>query len=289
MIERLAVIGVGLIGGSLARALRRRGLVGEIVGCGRSEANLARAVELDVIDRYETDPGTAVRGADCVVIAVTLGATGEILARIASAIEATAVVTDVGSAKRCVVDAAASALGSNYRRFVAGHPIAGTEQSGVDASFPELFEGHRVILTPVAETDHTAIESVTCMWEGVDALVTTMDVDHHDEVLAATSHLPHMLAYTLVDCLAAHGDCGEIFEYAAGGFRDFTRIASSSPEMWCDIAIANRSALLAIAARFEAAFRDLQAALADGDEQKMVDRFRRAKQARDAFQAKASQ
>jgi prephenate dehydrogenase len=281
MIQRLCVIGVGLIGGSLARALREAGVVGSIIGCGRGAENLERAVGLDVIDDYELDAAKAVAGADMVVIATALGATPAVLEKIAPAIEATAIVTDVGSAKRQVVEAARLALGENFGRFVPGHPIAGTEKSGVDASFASLFRDHRVILTPVAETEPGALVCVADMWRATGASVTEMDVDHHDAVLAATSHLPHMLAYALVDCLAAMDGSAEIFAYAAGGFRDFTRIASSSPAMWCDIAIDNRVALLSVLERFTATYDRLRAALESNDRDALLEMFTRAKAARD--------
>lgn len=286
MIKRLAIIGVGLMGGSLARALRRDGHVGEIVGCGRDRGNLERALALGVIDRASTEPSAAVAGADVVVIAATLGATGEILRKIAPALSPKAVVTDVGSTKRGVAEAARAALGPRLPWFVPGHPIAGAERSGVDASSPTLYAGHRVILTPLAETDSAALAAVRALWEATGAQVSEMDVDHHDRVLAATSHLPHMLAYALVDCLAGMSDSGEIFDYAAGGFRDFTRIASSSPEMWRDIALENRSALLAMCDRFELTFGELRRAIAAGDAAGLHAVFCRAKQARDEFLAR---
>jgi len=282
MIHRLCIIGVGLIGGSLARALREAGAVEKIVGCGRGEENLARALELGVIDDYVFDPAAAAAAADMVVVATTLGATGGIFEKIAHGISASTVVTDVGSAKQRVVEAARARLGPNFGRFVPGHPIAGTEKSGVDASFASLFRGHRVILTPVAETDPDALERVLEMWQATGANVTEMDVEHHDTVLAATSHLPHMLAYTLVDCLAGMDRSDEIFDYAAGGFRDFTRIAASSPAMWCDIAMDNRDALLAVLQRFTATYEQLRGALESNDADALFEMFTRAKTARDS-------
>ena len=285
MIERLTVIGVGLIGGSLARALRSAKAVGEIVGCGRNPENLERAVALGVIDRYSIDPAAAVRNADMVVVAVTLGATGKVFQSIAGALRSDAIVTDVGSTKRTVVGAARAALRQSFPRFVPGHPIAGTEFSGVEASFAELFRDRRVILTPVAETEAAATKAVQTMWELTGARVVCLGVEHHDEVLAATSHLPHVLAYSLVDCLAGMSDSGEIFEFAAGGFRDFTRIASSNPEMWRDIALENREALLGACDRFEATLSTLRGALANKDGDALHKIFARAKRARDRYNA----
>ena len=283
MFKRLTVIGVGLIGGSLARALRARGLVTEVLGCGRDLGNLQRGVELGVIDGYTTDPVAAVAEADLVVVATTLGATGEILQRIAPSLRPEALITDVGSTKQSVVVAARSALGANFPRFVPGHPIAGGEKSGVAAALPDLFVNHRVSLTPLPETAVSALAKIHAMWEAVGAVVSTMDVALHDEVLAATSHLPHMLAYALVDCLAAMSDSGAIFEYAGGGFRDFTRIASSSPDMWRDIALANREALSAVCTRFQATFSELQQAIATSDGAALHGLFTRAKLVRDEY------
>lgn len=283
MFARAAIIGVGLIGGSLARALRGRGLVKEIVGCGRDEQNLARGVALNVIDRYTTSPREAVEHADLVVVAATLGATHAIFERIAPALAPQAVITDVGSTKRSVVEDARATLGTAFVRFVPGHPIAGGEKSGVEASTANLFERHRVILTPAPETNSDALATVRQMWQATGAQISLMDIDHHDEVLAATSHLPHMLAFALVDCLASAGDRGEIFDYAAGGFRDFTRIASSNPQMWRDIALANRVALTAMCSRFEITFAGLKEAIASQDGVALHAIFARAKLARDDY------
>jgi prephenate dehydrogenase len=281
MISKLVVIGVGLIGGSLACALRKAGQVGEVVGVGRGLANLEQAVALGVIDSYSQDPAQAVVDADMVVIGATLGSTAAILADIAPVLKATSIVTDVGSTKASVVAAARAALGPAISRFVPGHPIAGTEHSGAQAAFAELYVGHRVILTPIAETDHEALACVHKMWECAGARVTHMAVEDHDRVLAATSHLPHLLAFTLVDMLAAANDADDIFAFAAGGFRDFTRIASSNPEMWRDIALANRDALLEICGAYSARLDRLMQALRDGDGAMLEQSFKRAKQARD--------
>jgi prephenate dehydrogenase len=283
MIERLCIIGVGLIGGSLARALRAAGAVNSVIGCGRGEANLKSAVRLGVIDEYSFDPTTAVEGADMVVVATTLGASPAIFDSIASKLMDDTVVTDVGSAKRRILDAAKASFGARVARFVPGHPIAGTEKSGVEASFAALFREHQVILTPDATTDADALDKVTLMWRETGAVVAQMDVDQHDTVLAATSHLPHMLAYALVDCLSSMNASADIFKFAAGGFRDATRIASSSPEMWCDIAIDNREALLAALTSFSATYDDLVRALTASDKDALLELFVRAKFARDAF------
>ncbi len=283
MIERLCIIGVGLIGGSLARALREAAYVKEIVGSSRSAENLQRAVDLGVIDRYDTAPSRAVEGADLVFVSVPLGAMATVFASIKDALAEGAVVTDGGSAKASVVEDVKKAVGRLPAWFVAGHPIAGTEQSGVEASFPDLYKGRRVILTPSVETDVEAVKKVRAMWEAAGASVNEMDVAHHDEVLAATSHLPHMLAFALVESLARMSEQREIFEYAAGGFRDFTRIASSDPVMWRDICLANRDALLVMVERFKNDLDDLTAAIRSQDAHKVLEIFQDAKAARDAF------
>lgn len=283
MIERLAILGVGLIGGSLARALRRAGYCKEIVGGGRRQDELDKAVALHVIDRYELDPARAVQNADVVVLAVPLGAMERTLAAMVPGLAAQAIITDVGSAKTSVVEAAQRVLGARAAQFVPGHPIAGTEHSGVEASFAELFERRRVILTPTSTTSAAAIGRVTAMWEAAGAIVETMPVQAHDEVLAATSHLPHVLAYTLVDTLLSLDDSEAIFRFAAGGFRDFTRIASSDPIMWHDICLANRDALLTVLDHFLGDLGRLRAALANRDGAKLKEIFSRAKAARDRY------
>ena len=283
MIERLCIIGVGLIGGSLARALREAAYVKEIVGSSRSAEHLQKAVELGVIDRYDTDLRKAVQGADMVFVSVPLGAMAAVFGSIKDSLDEAAVVTDGGSAKASVIADVRQALGSIPGWFVAGHPIAGTERSGVEASFAELYTGRRVILTPTAETQPGAVKKVRAMWEAAGASVNEMSVEHHDEVLAATSHLPHMLAFALVESLARMSEKREIFEYAAGGFRDFTRIASSDPVMWRDICLANRDALLAVVENFRNDLDDLTHAIRAQDTGRILKIFQDAKAARDAF------
>ncbi len=280
---RLCVIGVGLIGGSLARSARARGLVGEIVGCGHDEGQLRQALALGVIDRYQTQPEAAVAGADLVVLAVPVGAMGEICRRIHPHLDPAAVVTDVGSVKEAVIDQVRAAVGAVPARFVPGHPIAGTEKSGVAASFDGLFDGRCTILTPLPETDPAATAQVRALWAGVGAQVVEMDPRHHDEVLAATSHLPHLLAYGLVDMLARMEEHREIFRYAAGGFRDFTRIASSDPVMWRDICLHNRAAIVPLLRRFAAELEGLARDMEQGRGQALHETFARAKAARDRY------
>ena len=283
MIQRLCIVGVGLIGGSLAKDLRRLGLCQEIIGCSRKRENLERARELGIIDAYEVDPARAVAGADVVVVAVPLGAMAPVLAAMSAGLGSNAVLTDVGSAKCSVLEAARAAFGAIPGNFVPAHPIAGTEHSGVEAALDGLYEGRRVILTPVDETRPAATERVRDMWRSVGAEVLDMDPAHHDEVLAATSHLPHMLAYTLVDMLGRMDERVEIFRYAAGGLRDFTRIASSDPQMWHDICIANRDALLSALDHFQADLGVAVDAIRDGDSTTIKELFVRAKALRDRY------
>jgi prephenate dehydrogenase len=283
MINKLALIGVGLIGGSLARALRDAGHVREVIGYGRGLANLQRAVELGVADRVETSLSALVRDADMVVLATPVGSMAGILGAIAPYLARDAVVTDVGSVKGTIVDAARAVLGEKLSSFVPGHPIAGTERTGVEASFSSLFVGRRVVLTPLPETRAEAVARVRAMWQAAGAEVVCMSVEHHDAVLAATSHLPHLLAYALVDMLARLDDSREIFAYAAGGFRDFTRIASSDPVMWRDISLANRAAIVSMLKQYQAEVSGLIKAVAAGDGERLQTLFARAKAARDAL------
>lgn len=283
LFDRVAIIGLGLIGGSLARALRRASLCASITGYGRREAALQQAVEHGVIDHYSLEVPEAVDGADVVVLATPLSTTENLMRAMNEGLKPDCIVTDVGSAKGVVVAAARSALADRLPFFVPAHPIAGTEQSGVEASFAELFEDHVVIITPLAETDRDAREKIAVMWRGTGARVVELDVEHHDEVLAATSHLPHVLVYTLIDCLARMQDKQEIFDYAAGGFADFTRVASSSPEMWRDICLANSTSLLAVLDRFEQHLDRARQAIASGEGEKLTEIFSRARQARDEF------
>ena len=279
--KRLAIIGVGLIGGSLARAVRQAGACAEIIGCGRDVAHLKKAVALGVIDRYETDIALAVKGADMVVAAVPLGAMAAVFKEMLPHLSPEATITDVGSAKSSVVNDARATLGDRISSFVPGHPIAGTEKSGVEASSAGLFINHCVILTPLAETSPLALQRVHALWKYAGADVVEMEPLHHDEVLAATSHLPHVLAYSLVDTLARMDTNEEIFRFAAGGFRDFTRIASSDPVMWSDICLSNKDALLKMIGEFDGQLKILTEAIRNNDNNAIIQIFSRAKQVRD--------
>ena len=243
-LKTLAVIGVGLIGGSLALALRRAGAVTTVVGFDRDNAALERAAALGVIDTAAESITEAARLADLVVVAVPVRAIGLVLHDVALAMQPGAVVTDVGSTKGEVVRLARGELRELFARFVPGHPIAGRETSGVENAAPDLFRGARVVLTPEAETAADALELVRGAWEAVGGRVATAKAVDHDRIFAAVSHLPHLLSFALVSEIAARADAAELLGFAAGGFRDFTRIAASSPEMWRDIALQNRAALL---------------------------------------------
>jgi len=238
-VRHLAVIGLGLIGGSLARALRAAGQVGRISGYDADPVQRETALRMGVIDVAADNAADAVVDADLVVLAVPVLHTGDALAACWTAMRSDAVLTDVGSTKQSVLDEVGRVCGQLPPRFVPGHPIAGTEKSGVANSLAELFRGHRVILTPHADQDPAARLLVSRLWQSVGARVVEMDAAQHDAIFAATSHLPHVLAYSFVDLLARLDARGEIFPNAGGGFRDFTRIASSSPQMWHDIVRAN--------------------------------------------------
>ncbi len=277
-IDRLALLGTGLINGSLALALKKRGAVGEVVGCARRETTVARARELGICDVATTDPTTAVRGADMVVIGTPPGAAGAVAAAMAPGLGAEAIVTDVGSVKAGIVAQVAPYL-ANLARFVPGHPVAGTEHSGPDAAFATLFEHRRCILTPLPETDPTATLQVRRMWETVGAAVDEMTPEHHDRILAITSHLPHLIAYTIVgtvDDLEEQAQ-SEVFKYAAGGFTDFTRIAASDPVMWRDVFLNNKPAVLEMLGRFTEDLIALQRAIRWDQGETLEDLFTRTR------------
>lgn len=283
LINRLAVIGVGLIGGSLARILREKGEVGEIVGIGRGEENLRKAVELGVIDRYCLDPAEGVAGADVVFLATPVCSIPAITAEIAPHLAPGCVVTDGGSVKGEIVSACEPLMPRGIH-FVGGHPIAGTEHSGVEASFSTLYAGKRCIVTPTSRTDRHALEKVVRMWETAGSEVVIMDTEKHDRVVAAISHLPHMVAYALVNAVEGYDRFEEsILRYSAGGFRDFTRIASSDPAMWRDIALMNRGAVIEMMDHFACYFSQLRDLVAASDGDGLERFFRESKESRDAI------
>ncbi|MDH3448170.1 MAG: prephenate dehydrogenase/arogenate dehydrogenase family protein [Gammaproteobacteria bacterium] len=281
MIDRLAIIGVGLIGSSLALALKQANAVGQVIGYGRNRNNLEKGVELGVIDSFGSSIAETARAADVIVVAVPLGAMRPVFAELKTAVGKNAVITDVGSAKGSVVAAAKAELGELMSGFVPGHPIAGTEKSGVEAGFASLYQNRRVILTPVAETAPEATATIDQMWRDCGAVIEYLSVEHHDKVLAATSHLPHMLAYALVHHLSNLNEHEEIFRYAAGGFRDFTRIASSDPVMWRDVCLSNGEALVELIEQYQRELDRISAAIDAGDADELLKLFGRAKSERD--------
>lgn len=283
MIDRLGVIGVGLMGGSVASAARKYDLCSEIVGFDPDHDNLRNAKRLGVIDDYTSDPEGAVEGADFVVIAVPVGATEQVFSALYKSWSRTAVYTDVGSTKVNVVEAAKAAFGEVPENFVPGHPIAGGEESGVQASTPDLYTGKRVILTPLPDTSPDAMECVTGLWSGVGATVSTMEVTRHDSVLAATSHLPHVIAFALVDMLGRKDEKDEIFRFAAGGFRDFTRLASSDPRMWLDICRANRNEIQHLIEEFKDELTAISEMLEQDSADKLFQLFECSRNARQRF------
>jgi prephenate dehydrogenase len=281
MINRLTIFGVGLIGGSLALALKRANYCRTVVGCSRSQANLLRAIELGVIDEWSLDPGDAVEGAEMILLAVPVGVMESVMSKIAGRISKDTILTDAGSSKASVVEAAENAFGSVPENFVPGHPIAGREKSGVDAAVADLFVAHKVILCPLEHNRPEAIAKVSAMWEAAGAQIETLGVQQHDQVLAATSHLPHVLAYSLVNTLAETEYVEEIFQFAAGGFRDFSRIASSDPVMWRDICLENRDAILAALNQYQANLDGLKNLIEQSKGDQLLDVFTRAKTVRD--------
>ena len=266
LFRRVALIGIGLIASSLARAIRDRGLAGEVVATSRSAETRARAGELGIVDAVIDDPAECARGADLVVLAVPVGASGPAAASIAPGLSPGAIVTDVGSVKASVIEAVEPHLPEGVS-FVPGHPIAGTEHSGPDAGFAELFDGRWCVLTPTPDTDAAAVERVAALWRAVGSRVDTMDPQHHDIVLAITSHIPHLIAYNIVSTVSDLEDRTkkEAIKYAAGGFRDFTRIAASDPVMWRDVFLANREAVLEMLGTFNEDLSRLQRAIRRGE------------------------
>lgn len=281
MIKRLAIIGVGLIGGSLALALKKADEVTEIIGYSRTESMRNEALALGIIDHAANSVAEAVKGADMVFLAVPMAAMETVLTELAEHIGSDAIITDGGSAKVQVVDVAKKVLGNKFSQFVAGHPIAGTEKSGPSAAFAELYQDRQVVLTPVAETQTAALEKVRLMWQSAGAEVFDMNVEHHDDILAATSHLPHILAFNLVGILAERNDCDEVLRYSAGGFKDFSRIASSDAVMWRDICLSNKDAILALLEDYQSGLNQLQQAIEKQDGETLKTVFERAKKARD--------
>jgi prephenate dehydrogenase len=281
---KIVIFGVGLIGGSFALALKAAGEVEEVVGFGRSIATLTQALELGIIDRLGVNPGQEVADADLVLIATPVGQMGEIMARIAPYLGADTVVTDGGSTKSDVVAAARAAFGERIGQFVPAHPIAGAEYSGAAAARADLYRERKVVLTPLPENSVLNVARVRSAWEWCGALIHELSPAEHDRVFAAVSHLPHLLSFALVHDLAVRENSDLFFTFAASGFRDFTRIAASHPEMWRDISLANREALLDELDRYRAQLDEVRAALAAGDGSRLEEIFDTARTARRAWQ-----
>ncbi|WP_372591036.1 prephenate dehydrogenase [Guyparkeria sp.] len=284
MIDRLALIGTGLIGGSLALGLREQDAVGEVVGYSRRLDTRLSAQRLGLIDRPADSIAEAVAGADMVFLATPVAAMDAVLAELADCLPEGALITDGGSVKGAVVERARAHLSSaQLARFVPGHPIAGREHSGPSAATADLYRGHRVILTPLPENTDADVARVESMWRAVGARVERLDVAHHDHVLAATSHLPHVAAFAMVSALARLAERYEVFRYAAGGFRDFTRIASSDPVMWRDICLDNRDEILGMLDHYRAELDQLRGLMADRDGEALESYLADAKAVRDAL------
>lgn len=288
LFKKIVIFGVGLIGGSFALALKKAAAATQIVGVGRSSESLARAIELGIIDSASSaDSGAlaiCLQDVDLILIAAPVAQTEAILNAIAPHLQVGTVVTDAGSTKADVVAAARRALGAKIAQFVPGHPIAGREQNGPEAALPDLYVGKKVVLTPLPENAPADVARVAAAWQQCGAIIHQLTPQQHDCVFASVSHLPHLLAYALVDDIARKPHAALLFQYAASGFRDFTRIAGSSPEMWRDIALANQAALLVELDAYMAQLTHLRSALADGDGAAMEAIFSNAQQARQRWE-----
>ncbi len=279
-INKVVIFGIGLIGGSFSLALRKANAVTGVVGFGRSAANMQQALQLGIIDRIGQDIAAEVSDADLILLATPVGQMAELLARIAPHLGAHTLITDGGSTKGDVVRDAYAQLGNKIAQFVPAHPIAGAEQSGAAAAGPDLYAGKKVILTPLPENSPAAVARVRHAWELCGAMVNELTPTQHDEIFAAVSHLPHLLSFALVHDLAQRDNRDLLLSFAASGFRDFTRIAASSPEMWRDICMANRDALLKELQIYIAELNQLSTALAAGDVEKLEQTFHTAQQLR---------
>ncbi len=283
MLNKVVICGVGLIGGSFALALKVAGAAKEIVGLGRTQAPLEEALRLGVIDRIAADWADGLRGADLVLLGMPVGQMAPVMAALVPQLGPGTLVTDGGSTKSDVVAAARAAFGAKIGQFVPGHPIAGAEKSGVAAAKADLYQGKRVVLTPLPENRAADVRKVRAAWEVCGARVAELSAEEHDRVFAAVSHLPHLLAFALVHDLAVRDNADQLFGFAAGGFRDFTRIASSHPEMWRDICLANRAALLTELDAYMTELLRTRMLLASGDGEALEAMFATARARRDAW------
>lgn len=280
MFKKIVIFGVGLIGGSVALSLKKQAHIPQVVGVGRSGQSLQEALKLGLIDVAETDVAHAMQDADLVLIAAPVAQTPAILRSISPHLNAATIITDAGSTKSDVMAYAKAELGDKFDQFVGGHPIAGAEKSGPAAAMADLYIGKNVILTPDADTQSTAIDKVTALWQQCGAVVSRMSPQEHDNVFAAVSHLPHLLAFALVEDLAKRDNAELLFKFAASGFRDFTRIAGSHPEMWRDIALANKTALLGELKLYQQALSEMTALLEKADADGLQALFEHASRAR---------
>ena len=283
LFERVAIVGVGLIGGSFALALKQAQACAHVVGAGRNPANLKLALERGVIDSIAADAVAGAHGADLVLLAAPVAQFPKLFRDVASVLGPKAIVTDGGSTKRDVIAAARAALGKKISQFVPAHPIAGAEKSGAGAASADLFRGKRVIMTPLCENSDSTLKKVEDAWSACGARIARMDPEEHDAILAAVSHLPHVLAYALVHEFASRENAAQLFAYAAGGFRDFTRIASSHPEMWRDVCIANRDRLLLELKKYADELGSIRKMLESGDAAGLEKLFAEAREARDKW------
>ncbi|MFP6806427.1 MAG: prephenate dehydrogenase/arogenate dehydrogenase family protein [Pseudomonadales bacterium] len=280
LFKTVSIVGLGLVGGSIAAGIKQRGLADQIAAFDSNKNSLSIGLEQGLIDKGCDSIVSAIDDADLIILAVPVLSIGATLSELKNT---AAIITDVGSVKSPVVKAAKEVFGKMPGNFIPGHPIAGSEKHGVTAANPDLFERHKVILTPSANSDKSATDSVRKLWEALGAKVIEMTPDHHDLVFAQTSHLPHLLAYALVDMLSAQGESFEIFEYAAGGFRDFSRIAASEPVMWRDIFDANGEKVLPILDKYMDELSQIRTLIAEGKMKELEALFKRAKIARDHF------
>nr|WP_305888570.1 prephenate dehydrogenase/arogenate dehydrogenase family protein [Methylomonas sp. SURF-2] len=281
----MCIIGIGLIGGSIAKAARAEGLCKQVVALGREKnlPNMQRALELGVIDAFYTDAARAMAGSDCVIICTPVGSIQAIFEQLKPHWNPQTLYSDAGSTKASVIDAARAVFGEVPGNFVPAHPIAGAERSGVEAAKVDLYRNRRLIITPLAGTDSQAVDKLGEFWRRIGSSVSLMTVEHHDTVLAATSHLPHLLAFALVGLLGRKDEQREIFKYAAGGFKDFSRIASSDPTMWQDICLANKQEIIPLMQQFQAELKRIEQLLQNDDAAALFDTFSYAKQARQRF------
>lgn len=283
MIAKLAILGLGLMGGSLAASLKRTGYAEHIVAWGRSEKSLVDGMALGLIDSWTLDLQAAVDGADVIVVCSPSQVAEKLIVQVINLAASSAVITDVASVKGNIRAAITEACGAVPNNVVLGHPIAGAEKSGVHAAKADLFDRHCIILTPEPNSDAQCVQTLSDMWEACDASVAMMSVDDHDQILAGTSHLPHMLAYAMIGVLAKLPTSHDVFKYAAGGLRDFTRIAASDPQMWTEIALSNKSAILALLQMYQAELASLEKKIESDDVDGLMADFKESKSSRDYF------